>query len=197
MRSQHPPRLALLLLNRLAPNEPLEGDLQEEYRSGRSAVWYWRQVIVAVTSASLQRGDLHQLFAPQSMTMLIVMLGLVSVCAVFTVKMAIFMLLDDGVRQMLIGPAGAREILRLTLSFAIAVPTGAAIARLHLRSQPAAVVAFSAAVALWAFANVVLLNGHADLNAALPHVAALLIFIGGLLAGGLDGIRFPFVRPSL
>ena len=197
MRSQHPPHLAQLLLNRLAPNEPLAGDLQEEYRSGRSTVWYWRQVIAAIASASLQRGDLHQLFAPQSMTMLIVMLGVVSVCAVFTVKMAIFMLLDDGVRQMLIGPAGAREILRLALSFAIAVPTGAAIARLHLRSQAAAVVAFSVAVASWAFANVVLLNGHADLNAALPHVAALLVFVGGLLMGGLQLAGFARLRATV
>jgi hypothetical protein len=138
-----------------------------------------------VTSASLRRGDLHQLFAPQSMTMQVVMLALVSVCAVFTVRMVMLMLFDDTVRRMLIGPAGLRELLRLGLSFVVAAPVGMLIARLHLRSQSAAVVAFSVTVAVWAFVNLALLNGRGDLNAALPHVAALLVFIGGLLIGGL------------
>ena len=193
MRSPHPPRLATLLLIRFAPNEPLAGDLQEEYRGGRSGAWYWRQVLAAVASASLRRGDLHQLFAPQSMTMQVVMLGLVSVCAVFTVRMVMLMLFDDTVRRMLIGPAGFRELLRLALSFVVAAPTGMLIARLHLRSEPAAVVAFSITVPAWAFVNLALLNGHGDLNAALPHVAALLVFIGGMLVGGLR----PSGRPSV
>ena len=186
MRSQHPPRLATLLLNRLAPNEPLDGDLQEEYRAGQSAAWYWRQVLAAIVTTSLRRGDLHQLFAPQSMTMQVIMLALVSVCSVFTVKMALLMMADEDVRRLLIGPASLRELLRLVASFVVAVPLGAAIARLHLRSQPAAVVAFSLAVAGWALANVLLLNGHGDLNAALPHVAGMLVFIAGLLMGGLQ-----------
>jgi hypothetical protein len=185
MRSQHPPRLATRLLTRLAPNEPLDGDLQEEYRAGRSAAWYWRQVLAAIAQSSLRRGDLHQLFAPQSMTMQLVMLALVSVCAVFTVKMVLLMLIDEQVRRLLIGPVGLRETLRLVASFVVAAPLGVAIARLHVRSQHAAVVAFSLAVAAWAFANVLLLNGHGDLNAALPHVAGMLVFIAGLLIGGL------------
>ena len=41
----HPPRLATLLLNWLAPgNEALRGDLDEEFRNGRGSRWYWRQV---------------------------------------------------------------------------------------------------------------------------------------------------------
>ena len=44
-----PPRLAMLLLDRLAPpDEELAGDLVEEYQSGRSRAWFWRQVLIAI-----------------------------------------------------------------------------------------------------------------------------------------------------
>ena len=44
-----PPRLAMLLLDRLAPpDEELAGDLVEEYQSGRSRVWFWRQAVTAI-----------------------------------------------------------------------------------------------------------------------------------------------------
>jgi hypothetical protein len=43
------PRLALALLDRFAPgNEPLAGDLLEEYERGRSSLWLWRQVLAAI-----------------------------------------------------------------------------------------------------------------------------------------------------
>ena len=44
-----PPRLATWLLQHLnGTNEALAGDLLEEYRHGRSAAWYWRQVMSAI-----------------------------------------------------------------------------------------------------------------------------------------------------
>jgi hypothetical protein len=53
MKSPEPPRFARLLLERLGPqNEPLCGDLLEEYRAGRSRWWYWRQALAAVTSGA-------------------------------------------------------------------------------------------------------------------------------------------------
>jgi hypothetical protein len=51
MRRSNPPRLASWMLHHLTPgerNEALAGDLLEEFRSGRSASWYWHQVISAV-----------------------------------------------------------------------------------------------------------------------------------------------------
>ena len=45
----NPPRLATWLLSWCGPaNDPLLGDLLEEYRSGRSGRWYWRQVMIAM-----------------------------------------------------------------------------------------------------------------------------------------------------
>ena len=45
----NPPRFATWLLSRWGPaNVALLGDLLEEYRAGRSARWYWRQVMIAM-----------------------------------------------------------------------------------------------------------------------------------------------------
>ena len=51
MRKAAPPLVAAWLLEHLTigpRNEALTGDLLEEFRSGRSARWYWRQVLGAI-----------------------------------------------------------------------------------------------------------------------------------------------------
>lgn len=49
MTDRQPPAVATWLLQCAARgNEALVGDLLEEYRHGRSAAWYWRQVLTAV-----------------------------------------------------------------------------------------------------------------------------------------------------
>src|SRR5262245_12488179 len=51
MRAKQPPQIGTLLLKRLgALDDALVGDIVEEWNRGRSAVWFWRQVIVAITS---------------------------------------------------------------------------------------------------------------------------------------------------
>ena|ERR1700733_3471284 len=51
MRSSRPPALATWLVEHLilgAKSEALAGDLSEQFSRGRSAAWYWRQVLVAI-----------------------------------------------------------------------------------------------------------------------------------------------------
>ncbi len=51
MSQKNPPALAAWMLEHLTPgrgNQALAGDLLEEFRSGRSAAWYWRQVLGAI-----------------------------------------------------------------------------------------------------------------------------------------------------
>lgn len=57
MRQTEPPPIATWLLRHCAPgprNEALAGDLLEEFRSGRSATWYWRQTLTAIAAACLR-----------------------------------------------------------------------------------------------------------------------------------------------
>jgi hypothetical protein len=50
-----PPRLAVALLNRFLPdNEPLVGDLLEEFAVRESRVWLWRQVVLALLMGSFR-----------------------------------------------------------------------------------------------------------------------------------------------
>jgi hypothetical protein len=57
---RHPPRVATAVLLRLAPDdESLLGDLIEEYASGRSRGWYWRQVMSAVLLGAVRAVRSH------------------------------------------------------------------------------------------------------------------------------------------
>ena len=61
------PAVATALLSRIAPqDESLLGDLAEEYQAGRSRVWYWRQVLSAVATATLHGVGMHPLRAVSS-----------------------------------------------------------------------------------------------------------------------------------
>ena len=60
MTPPRPPRLALALLTWLLPeNEPLIGDLIEEFRYRRSPIWFWRQTIAAIVLS--RRGSRRRL----------------------------------------------------------------------------------------------------------------------------------------
>ena len=49
MTARRPPRPAVWLLTQCLPeDDPLTGDLVEDFTAGRSAVWFWRQALVAV-----------------------------------------------------------------------------------------------------------------------------------------------------
>lgn len=68
MTTRMPPKLADALLARLEPShEALLGDLREEFRAGRSASWYWRQVIAAVVAAFTSELRAHPLLAVRAM----------------------------------------------------------------------------------------------------------------------------------
>jgi hypothetical protein len=57
MRRTDPPRAAMWMLQHLVPgerNDALAGDLLEEFRSGRSAAWYWRQVLACMIITPLR-----------------------------------------------------------------------------------------------------------------------------------------------
>lgn len=64
MNLRQPPALAVWLLERLGltkQNEPLAGDLLEEFRSGRTAAWYWRQAFMAIATVLGQQLRFYRL----------------------------------------------------------------------------------------------------------------------------------------
>jgi hypothetical protein len=62
--NSHPPRLAWALLTWLsAPDDPLVGDLAEEYRGGKTRRWYWRQALSLLVLSPSRRMRTHPLRA--------------------------------------------------------------------------------------------------------------------------------------
>lgn len=55
MTAKTPPRLAVFLLHRFTDNEPLAGDLLEEFSVRRSRIWFWRQVVAAIVVGWFRR----------------------------------------------------------------------------------------------------------------------------------------------
>ena len=65
MKPTHQPAVATWLLKRLASgerHESLIGDLIEQYRQGRSASWYWRQVLMAILVSAAKALRDHKRF---------------------------------------------------------------------------------------------------------------------------------------
>jgi hypothetical protein len=57
MTGGNPPKLATWLLQLLAAgrhSESLAGDLMEQFAQGRSRLWYWRQVVMAIVLARVR-----------------------------------------------------------------------------------------------------------------------------------------------
>ena len=66
MRDQLPPRVATWLAQSLVPGprrESLVGDLIEQYRQGRSGIWYWRQVLAAILVGNVHDLAAHKMLA--------------------------------------------------------------------------------------------------------------------------------------
>lgn len=55
MTNSHPPRLAVALLDCFVQDSALIGDLIEEFRQGRSGLWFWRQALCATLTDSVRR----------------------------------------------------------------------------------------------------------------------------------------------
>jgi hypothetical protein len=75
MNNRKPPALATWMLDHLGSrgsNEALSGDLLEAFRTGRSAGWYWYQVIAAIAAPSaLQLGQPRWRYLAYSLAMVV------------------------------------------------------------------------------------------------------------------------------
>lgn len=160
MNAHHPSRLALAVFDCfVADNEPLKGDLIEEFETRRSQWWLWRQVIGAIVC---QRG-LRAL--PRERTDLIVLGAAVLVLLSFE---AVFML------------ASMHAPL---VAIAASVPTAWLISRFHQRHYALSRSAFAVSVMVCTVLSIQLSFGIQFLT-TLVFIVGLLM--SGCLAVTID-----------
>lgn len=157
MRSERPPLVASWLLERFCADPGLTGDLMEEYGVRRSALWYWRQAIVAVSVYPFSQILEHKWLAVRAIA-----IGYV-IWYVFNA-----MLLKGVVRPWLDMDEGAGRAMYFGLMYVLWLCNGWIIAKLHRPYATAMVLAY----VIWAFV------------ASVPPVYALVM---STLDGATDG----------
>jgi hypothetical protein len=192
MKAQQPPRLGALLLERFAPhNEALIGDLAEEYRAGRSAIWYWGQVLLGVTlqcSVDLRR---HPLIVFRGIVMgLVLLLAFGWIVAPIGVGLTTLLLrhaLGAVVMQFQTG-----FFIHMALWFPASTLAGWIVARLHKHQGATAVLGLVVVLGVFAICNerfYFLLRNSLTHERFVPylviHVLGTALGIAGVLIGGL------------
>jgi hypothetical protein len=187
MTSPHPSRLALAVFDRFVPgNEPLRGDLLEEFASRRSQWWLWKQVLGSVVS---RRPLVYETPATTLVGAAILVLAAFQIVLVTNVAYRLlvgpampdisgyfYLWLKGSSMPATVPPSGAVLWIPLLISSIGSLPAGWLIGVLHQRGKRLAVVLFALAVALCAIVN---------LPSPFPaQLAAMLFCVLGLLAGG-------------
>ena len=197
MSATQPPRLATWLMQRLASGprrESLLGDLIEQYRHGRSATWYWRQVLTAILVGVARDISAHKLLAARALA-----IGwMASVLAAFPVNWLSGViriwttnwLVETG-QYSFWGVFWAGQLPGNLLVYLACAGSGWIVARLHQRHSAAMVWLYGASVLLFEYGMICWMfsrHGHPPMpQAALIFPAILMIgrplsiVLGGLL----------------
>jgi hypothetical protein len=200
VHSNDPPRFATWLLERLASGQtrdPLIGDLLEQYASGRSAAWYWRQTLAAILSGTMDEVRNHKRLAIRA-----VMTGFGSIWSFWAltwILTQIIWVLSSG--GLYIGGhwirldyhwVHYRIYLALLLTVFGCAASGWIVARLHRHHQQSMVLVFLMAVVLASIVQVavrVRLVGWPIrpllMQTALAAVVSLVVAPISILIGGL------------
>lgn len=197
----HPPRLATLLLNWLAPgNEALRGDLDEEFSNGRGSRWYWRQVASLLAHEGTLRIRGRAVAGVENFVTGLITLTLLGFYAVFVVNVTDWLLRFEGVQVLLRFPNafGPFNGVAPILALALGAVTGRTIATGHQSHRLAAIVVFGGVTMLCAAAALkaaTMAGGPAlFLPDVIPQVATTAMFVLGLVGGITTlGIRPPIV----
>jgi hypothetical protein len=171
MSARHPSRIALAVFDCfISDNDPLRGDLFEEFEARQSQFWLWRQVLSAAAHSPWLRGAV----APGDLVlgaMCAAMLLLLAFEAVFVTNTIYrFMfgppLQDISGHLYLLPPlfqpppssssASSQpfEIWRAVVALVTALPVGWLVARLRERHRVLALVAFSVSITACAALNI-------------------------------------------
>jgi hypothetical protein len=188
------PRLAIALLERsLVDDEPLKGDLIEEFNRGRSRWWLWRQVVAAV----LARRPPWRTSMPDVARALVAaaLLLLIAFEAVFVANV-VYRLAFGPPMQDITGYAYlfhrvARDappstippllVAETVVRAAIALPLGWLVGRLHRSRDRVSAWIFAVSIVLWAV-----------LNLPWPFAVQFVSMLA-LVLGMLAGARFAWI----
>jgi hypothetical protein len=190
MTSRHPSRLALAVFDRFVPgNEPLRGDLIEEFAHRRSQWWLWKQVLGSVVS---RRPLVHETPASAIVGTAILVLAAFQIVLVTNVAYRLFfgpampditgyfyLWVKGSSVPPTVPPAGSTLWIPMVVLASASVPAGWLVGKVHQHRKGLAVALFAVAVILCAVANLPS-PFPAQLVAMLFHVLGLLI--GGRLA---------------
>jgi hypothetical protein len=187
MKSSH--AIAVWLFERLGLDAALAGDLSEEWARGRSTIWYWWQVLIAIWI-----GIWDAIFGHKVLALRAVATGC-AVNAVWLFLWSKFLHLGlpvspPGTKRLMMESVACLLLILLTQSL-----TGWIVARTHRAHAIPMVLVFMAWLVLWYVAGT--LSGNAP--KFLPHVAWYLTPIAtevvGLLMGAIVAAR-PKRQPS-
>jgi hypothetical protein len=188
MKPQQPPRVATWLLERFCSDPALAGDLVEEYGRRRSAAWYWKQAIVAVSVYPVSQIIEHKWLAIRAIA-----IGYV-IWYVFNAT-----LLQGVVRPWLGMDTTMLRATYFVLAYALWLGNGWIIAKLHRPYSTAMVLAY----VLWAIAASVppvysvimnMVDGSAGRSALAWEVTTrcgtlLMLLSGGVLSTYRDQLK--------
>jgi hypothetical protein len=199
MRDQQPPRVATWLAQHLVSGprrESLLGDLIEQYRQGRSGIWYWRQVIAAILVGSVHDLATHKMLALGTLTIGWTLYYLLS----FPVTGAGGIAEDWLSRQVIVCPPESfscqfwrNQFSVELLIYVAAAVSGGIVARLHRKHWVAMLSLYAASVLLFECGMIGLLASQSGPPVPISRFALiaanltvvlrpLSIFVGGMWA---------------
>ncbi len=214
MRSSQPPPVATWVLKHFGSrNEALTGDLVEEYRQGRSTVWYWRQVLMVVVVGCGNEIRTHKLASVRA----IITGWAALILSGFLINLALGKLYSKALVALGLGPM-VRALVALGLgpmglwwrhyyTYAFIFKpciggflSGWLVARLHRRHRGAMVFMFVISVLLTGFPEFFRLAADALGNSRfLPYLSVYSLSMGlsvvSILFGGLWSATTESARP--
>ena len=197
---RRPPRLASLLLERLAPgNDPLRGDLEEEFANGRTSAWYWTQVIAAIAQQGPLAVRARGLVAAENFVTGIITLVLIGFYAVFVVNVTEWLLRFEGVRvwEWVPNALGPLDGLAAVLTFALGLAAGRWVGTRERAHRVAMIVAFGGATMACASVALKAVSMAADSSAFLPGILSQVAMTAPFVIGLIGGVSAAGFRPPV
>ena len=211
MKHRNPPRIATWMLHRLSGcDQALIGDMIEEYRRGRSRLWYWRQASIAVLRTLVADVRSHPVLALRAFVLLVVCV----LCFQYTLIPLFDILARDVIWKLNPGLLYAEHFTYFSFSYnfivlrvlapCVGYVIGARIvARLH-RSHHAAFAVLNAVLILFVNNALALLwfvvhPGHLQWFSSYVFFSepSFLLFTVSTLVGGLWKLKSPPSSPGL